>query len=265
MDELTVVRGFRANVLAADPKGRSHALAVLSARIEAEAGSSSALHNPRRRRVRGRSLLLAFAAAAAIAIPATAFADQIGHFVESLAQREAARDALPDTAVMAVFRRAPTPADAPPLSAQAVLRQFGAGLPAGDPTNPGVSDLTNSRLALVGAGVAHASLYLVPTNKGTLCMVWVPDIGGGCTQGFTPGVNVIVMRGFINGSNHVWGIFRDDVKSVTAIVNGQDRPVTLGESAFFYEGTRLPSNLVLQLANGDNETVPVAAIEMPGR
>ena len=257
MDELTIVRGFRAAVPAADPTERSHAFAVLSARIEAEAGSSSA--PGRRRRVRGRSLLLAFAAAA-IAVPATAFAGQIGHFIESLAQREAARDALPDTAVMAVFRRPPTSADALPPSAQAVLRQFGAGLPATDPTNPGVGDLTGSRRALVGAGVAHASLYLVPTNKGTLCMVWVPDIGGGCTQGFVPGVDVIVVRGFINGSSHVWGIFRDNVKSVTAIVNGQDRPVTLGESAFFYEGTSLPSDLVLQLANGNKETVPVAAI-----
>ena len=260
MDELTVVRGFRAAVPAADLLERSHAFAALRARIEAEAGSSSALHSRRGRRVRGRSLILAFAAAATIAIPATAFASQIGHFIESLTQREAARDALPDTAVMAVFNRPPTSTDAPPPSAQAVLRQFGAGIPASDPTNPGVGDLTGSRRALVGAGVAHASLYLVPTNKGTLCMVWVPDIGGGCTQGFMPGANVIVMRGFINGSSHVWGIFRDDVKSVTAIVNGQDRPVTLGESAFFYEGTSLPSNLVLQLANGNKETVPVAAI-----
>jgi WD40-like Beta Propeller Repeat len=39
---------------------------------------------------------------------------------------------------MAVFRRPPTSADALPPSAQAVLRQFGAGLPATDPTNPGV-------------------------------------------------------------------------------------------------------------------------------
>ena len=264
MDELSVVRSFRAAVPAADPLERSRAFAVLSARIETEAGSRSARDSrrphKRHRRVRGRSLILGFAAAAAIAIPAAAFAGQIGHFIESLAQREAARDALPDTAVMAVFKRAPTSADALPPSAQAVLKQFGAGLPATDPTNPGTGDLNGSRRALVGAGTAHASLYLVPTNKGTLCMVWVPDIGGGCTQGFMPGVDIIVVRSFVNGLSHVWGIVRADVKSVSAVVNDQDRPVIQGESSFFYEGTSLPSNLILELANGSEETVPVAAI-----
>ena len=58
-------------------------------------------------------------------------------------------------------------------------------------------------------------------------------------------------RGFIDAVSHVWGVFRDNVEGVTAIVDGQDRPVTLGESTFLYEGTSLPSDLVLQLANGN--------------
>lgn len=195
-----------------------------------------------------------------IAIPAAAFASQIGHFIESLAQREAARNALPDSAVMAVFKRLPTSADALPASAQSVSRQFHAGLPAADPINPGVGDLSGSRRALVDAGIAHASLYLVPTNKGALCMVWVPDIGGGCTQGFMPGVDIILVRGFTNGTSHVWGIARDDVRSISAVVDGRIRPVIQGENAFFYEGTSLPRSLVVQLANGDKKTVPVTAI-----
>jgi hypothetical protein len=210
--------------------------------------------------IRTRSLILALVVAVVIAVPAAAFASQIGHFIESLGQREAARNALPDSAVMAVFKRPATSADALPPSALAVLRQFHAGLPAADAINPGVGDLSGARRALVDAGIAHASLYLIPTNKGTLCMVWVPDIGGGCTQGFMPGVDIIFLRGFTNGLNHVWGIARDDVESISAVVDGQIRPVAQGENSFFYEGTSLPRSLILQLANGDKRTVPVAAI-----
>jgi hypothetical protein len=263
MDELRAICGFRAAVPAADQLERGNALAVLVARIAAEgAGRPRERRWVRKRPLAGRvrSLILVLTAVAAIAIPAVAFASQFGHFIDSLAGREAARDALPDTAVMTVFKRAPIAADALPRSAQIVLKQFGTGIPASDPTNPGVGDLTRSRLALIDAGQAHASLYLVPTNKGTLCMVWVPDIGGGCTQGFMPGTGVIIVRGFHDGLSQVWGIVRDTVVSVSAIVNGQSAPVTQGESSFFYEGGTLPSSLILKLTDGGTKAVPVAAI-----
>jgi len=263
MDELRAIRGFRAAVPTANRHARGNALAVLVARIEAEAaGRPSKCRRVRKRHLAGRarSLTLVLAAAAAIAIPAGAFASQIGHLINSLAGREAARDALPDTAVMTVFKRATTAADALPPSAQIVLKQFGAGIPARDPTNPGVGDLTRSRRALIDAGQAHATLYLVPTNRETLCMVWVPDIGGGCTQGFMPGTDIIFVRSFHDGLSQVWGIVRDTVASVSAIVNGRSASVTQGQSSFFYEGDTLPSNLILKLTDGASEAVPVVAI-----
>jgi hypothetical protein len=262
MDELCAIRGFRAAVPAANQLERGNASAVLVARIEAEAARRPSERRLVRKHLdrRVRSLSLVLVAVAAVAIPAVAFASQIGHFIDSLAAREAARDALPDTAVMTVFKRAPTAADALPRSAEIVLKQFGTGIPASDPTNPGVGDLTRSRRALVDAGQANASLYLVPTSKGTLCMVWVPDIGGGCTQGFMPGTDVIIVRGFRDGLSQAWGIVRDTVVSVSAVVNGRSAPVKQGESSFFYEGDTLPSSLILRLTDGGTEAVPVAAI-----
>ena len=177
----------------------------------------------------------------------------------SLAKAEAARDALPDTSVMTVFARPAKATDALPKAGQSVVHQFSAA-PVPEAVNPGTADLARSRRALTGAGDENTSLYLVPTAKGTLCMVWVPDIGGGCTQGFEPGTNVILVRNSLNGVTHLWGIFRDSVKSVSAVVNGQIQPATLGESSFFYEGPSLPSDLILNLTDGSTQTVAVAAI-----
>jgi len=203
----------------------------------------------------GAGLMLALAVGA-IASSTRSNAASAEH---SLAKAQAARDALPDTSVMAVFARPATATDALPTAGQNVVHQFSTA-PVPDAVNPGTADLANSRRALTGAGNESASLYLVPTAKGTLCMVWVPDIGGGCTQGFEPGTNVIVVRNSVNGVIHVWGIFRNDVDSLSAIVAGQTKPVSLGESAFFYEGDILPTTLTVNLANGATENVAVAAI-----
>lgn len=259
MDELTVVRSFRTAVPAASGRERSYALKLLNARIEAET-SARAVRPRRLGRPRGRTLILAFAVAAAIAIPAAAFGGQIGRFIGSLAEREAARDALPDTAVMDVFERPRTADDALPPSGEAVAKQFGTA-PVDPAISPGVGDTSDSRRALAGAGESHASLYLVPTSKGTLCMIWVPDIGGGCTQGFMPGVDVIFVRGSRNGVSQVWGIFRDTVKNIRAVVGSQTRPVVQGSSSFLYEGPTLPDQLVIERKDGTTSTIQVSALQ----
>jgi hypothetical protein len=144
------------------------------------------------------------------------------------------------------------------------MEQFSSA-PVADAVNPGSGVMTSSRRALVGAGSEQASLYLVPTQKGSLCMVWVPDVyGGGCTQGFAAGAHAIFLRGSLNGEAHVWGLLRRDVKDVSAVVGGVSRPVTVGQSAFFFQGTTLPDALVLTLANGTTQTVPVAAMRTLG-
>jgi hypothetical protein len=177
---------------------------------------------------------------------------------DALGRAEAARDALPDTSVMSVFRRSATATDVPPASARGVLRRI-HGAPVNPAVNPGAAIYTQSRLALTGAGPLGASLYLVPTDKDTLCMVWVPDIGGGCTQGFMSGTDVIYSRGLVNSGPQIWGIYRDDVASVSGVFDGDVRPLTNGESAFYYSGAALPSALILNLANGSTETVQVGA------
>lgn len=205
------------------------------------------------------SLAAGLTLALAVGAIASSTGSRGGSAHRSLAQAEAARDALPDTSVMAVFARPATATDALPAAAADVVRQFSAA-PVPDAVNPGTANIASSRRALIGAGNENTSLYLVPTAKETLCMVWVPDIGGGCTQGFEPGTDAIVVRNSLNGVTHVWGIFRDNVKSVSAIVDGQTQPVTLGESSFFYEGATLPTNLILSMADGSTETAAVAAI-----
>lgn len=174
-----------------------------------------------------------------------------------LRRAEAARAALPDTAVMAIFSRPATTDDAIPQAARQVANGFAAA-PVPAALNPGNARAATRR-ALANAGVSNASLYLVPTDKGSLCMVWEPDVyAGGCTQGFTEGTHAIFLSGVTNGRSYVLGVFRDDVTSVAAVVGGERTPVTVGESAFLYEGTSRPDALVLQLSDGTTSTVTTA-------
>jgi hypothetical protein len=96
-------------------------------------------------------------------------------------------------------------------------------------------------------------------------MVWVPDVyGGGCTAGFASGSQVVFLRGSSDGKAYVWGVARGNVTSIAAVVSGSRQAVTLGQSAFFYQGSSLPDALVLTLANGRTQTVPVAALRTLG-
>jgi hypothetical protein len=177
--------------------------------------------------------------------------------VAAVRQDEIARSALPDTAVMSIFARPARPSDSIPSATAGILAQFSQA-PVPDYLNPGTAEQASARRALVGAGLANASLFLVPTAKGSLCMAWSPDVyGGGCTQGFESGVHVIFIHGFRNGEMHLWGIRRDDVSNIDAIVDGQSRPVVLGENSFFFEGATLPSQLDLTLTDGSHQQVNV--------
>ncbi len=96
MDELSVIRSFRAAVPTADNRQRARALSALRERIEAET-TSSASRRTRPRFTRRRAMVLVVAAAAMIAIPAAAFADQISHILGlSNSGTKVAEDQLPD-------------------------------------------------------------------------------------------------------------------------------------------------------------------------
>ena len=152
------------------------------------------------------------------------------------AQSPMTHKVLPAAAAMSIFARAARATDRLPSQTGGVFAQFSqAPVTAG--LNPGVAEHASARRAIAGAGAANASLFLVLTDKGSLCMVWSPDVyGGGCTEGFEDAAQVVFVRGLHNGEMHLWGIRRDDVDNITAVVNGQSQPVTLGENAFFYEG-----------------------------
>lgn len=246
------------------PAGRErqrqrHLIAVIS-------GEGSA----RSRRVAGRfgmrrmtrpALAAAAGAVVCLALVPIGQASLAGRAIASindlLGRAEAARDALPDIQVLAVFEHPRTGADALPPAAQDVVRQLDDA-PVAAAIKPGQGEVSQARLALANVGPANASLYLVPTDKGTVCMIWSPETyGGGCTQGFEPGTDVIFVRGTTDGVPHVWGIFRDDVSKVTALVNGNSEPVSVGQSAFFFAGPTLPDHLVLTLNDGTTKTVPV--------
>jgi hypothetical protein len=206
--------------------------------------------------------VLSLAAGLTLALAVGALASTSSHSSPStgaaaVRQAEIARSALPDTAVMSIFARPARPSDSIPSATAGILAQFSqAQVP--DYLNPGTSQIASARRALVDVGQANASLFLVPTAKGSLCMAWSPDVyGGGCTQGFESGVHVIFIHGFRNGETHLWGIRRDDVSNITAIVDGQSRPVVLGENSFFFEGATLPSQLDITLTDGTHQQVNV--------
>ena len=81
MDELSVLRTFRTQTVAADRRERGRALAILQRRIHAEAHSSTLPLRGRVRLTTGRRLALALLAAAAIAVPAVALAGPIGQLL----------------------------------------------------------------------------------------------------------------------------------------------------------------------------------------
>lgn len=207
-------------------------------------------------------LSLAAGLSLALAVGAVASsrqADRPAAAKQSLARSEARLATRPDRTVMRIFARSATPGDAVPASIQNTLAQF-AGAPVDSAINPGTSILSDARRAITDAGSAQASLYLVPTDKGSLCMLWAPDAyGGGCTAGFAPGVHAVYLRGFSNGQSWVWGILRNDVTGVDAVVNGQALPVTLAQSAFFYQGSSLPDSLQLTLTDGSITTLSLSA------
>jgi len=206
------------------------------------------------------SLVAGLALALAVgAVASSRHSDNGTSAKQSLASSEASLAARPDRAVMRVFERAATPSDAVPAGIRQTLAEFAAA-PVDSAVNPGAGIVSGSRRAIADAGSADASLYLVPTDKGSLCMLWAPDVyGGGCTAGFAPGTQAIYLHGFSNGQSWVWGIVRDDVASVQAVVDGQTLPVTVGQSAFFYQGSALPETLQLTLNDGSVTALPVAA------
>jgi hypothetical protein len=209
-------------------------------------------------RSRVASLTISIAVGLALALSVGAIASTRGHDTASaLARAEAARDQLPDTSVMSIFGRPATAADTLPAVDRAIVRGFGAAA-VGAALDPGSAVLAQSRRAIAGAGPAAAALYLVPTDKGTVCMVWSPDVyPGGCSQGFEPGTDIVYVRGLANGRTVIFGIVKDGVTSVTAVVGGQDVPVTVGENAFFYEGSALPEQLLVRHADGGADTLAV--------
>jgi hypothetical protein len=132
---------------------------------------------------------------------------------------------------MAVFQTPRVPTDELPSAAASALREFTAnrpGLPAG--LLPGTALLAQSRLLLSDIGPRLSRLYVVPTTKGQVCELVMPDGGGGCIGGFArPGHPISTAQ----SDNLLVGLVPDDITAIAAIESdGTTVPVTIQRNAF---------------------------------
>jgi hypothetical protein len=126
---------------------------------------------------------------------------------------------------------------------------------------PGEADADTIRIALDGVGTQHRSIWIVRTTKGRIC-AGLTDFTAGCIEGLPPDVAVTALSADPDalGTGEaplVWGIRRDNVKSVDVIVNGHPYQAVLGRNAYFLQlpdpatSDRAIERVVAHLANGE--------------
>lgn len=202
-------------------------------------------------------------AAAAIAVQPSQASRPGQQRVSAAASHELARKerrlamSSPDVAVIAAFQRPARPTDALPGQAASVLQSFNQAEVA-DALRAGAPNAASSRRVLHDVGKrGNLDLFLVPTDRSTICMVWVPDVlGGGCTPGFGPSSHSVVQTTVINGTTYVFGLLKDDVTAVTYVQDGLKQNAEFStDGAFIIQTDGVPEDISATLADGSSVAV----------
>lgn len=179
---------------------------------------------------------------------------------------------------LSVLDRAPSAADQAGARDPNIVRAVQV-LTSDDPGVPesflaGQANAGGLRIAMSHLGTGDHSIFLVRTSKGRICE-GLTQFSSGCLEGLPPDVAVTATAADPDGDNRgeaplVWGIARNEVKSVDVIVQGQAHPATLANNAYFYElpnNTMLASDItdvVAHLAGGNSVDTPVVTGPAPG-
>lgn len=176
--------------------------------------------------------------------------------------------AVPALQNMAVFARAyATRDDAIASNIQEVaplLEQGGPNVPSD--WLPGAAQGNRARALLNTRGRV---VFAFPTSKGRVCS-GLSGFGAGCLAGFTADHPVSLTYGdpAAGEPGIIWGMAPDSVKRVQVIVGGVPEDATMGENAYFYQGTassREFAGLVVTFKDGSSQTIslPAAPPEAP--
>jgi hypothetical protein len=176
---------------------------------------------------------------------------------------------VPSRAPLAVLRRPRNASDDLPEA----LEEDAAGLAGGPELAPAVRNgavsLPSSRLALSDLGEKNASLYLVPTAKGRICLLLTNGPEGCDTLPFTPARpanwGLFDTDGYRTGSpTGVYGIVPNNVDRVTVVDDrGTRTDARLANNAYYLElgnGAAMPKSIILRFTDGASATMEVPTL-----
>jgi hypothetical protein len=215
------------------------------------------------------SFVLGFAAAIGALLAVGAVAVARPHS-SARAKLPASRETpTPSRAPLAVFEQPRGPRDDLPASLRASAADLAGGPELEPEVRNGTVALSSSRLALSDLGAKEASLYLLRTAKGRVCMVLTNGPQGCDTLPFTAARpaswGLVDTDGYRKGSpTSLYGIVPNNVDRVTVVDDlGTRADARLGSNAFYLElgdGSAMPTSIVLGYAGGDSATIDLPAL-----
>lgn len=140
---------------------------------------------------------------------------------------------------------------------------------------PGHARAGGLRAALTHLGPSDRTIFLVRTTKGRIC-AGLTGFSSGCLEGLPADVPLTAIaadpdRSGTGEAPLVWGIARNDVKSVDVIVDGSPYPAVMGDNAYFFQlgdaGASAGSiqTVVAHLAGGRSVSVSVVTGPDPSK
>ena len=199
-----------------------------------------------------RILIVAIVGAAALALAlASASVALRSHTHRSVAQRQASIVPFPD---LGIFSRAQSAAE----RNSGAVGEVHTMLDALPPTDP-----STLRFAIVGVGPSQHTAFVVRSRAGQICS-GLTNFTSGCVEGLPREMPAEITYGGESATEGpiVWGILRNDVRSVEVVVNGQSYPATVGRNAYFFQApvgktAQDLQSVVVHLADGSSTTEPI--------
>ena len=111
---------------------------------------------------------------------------------------------------------------------------------------------------LTGLGSEQRTLSAVTTTAGGVCLT-LTGFSEQCVPTFRPAEKVNwVISASGTGTTLVWGIVRDEVVAVEAVsADGESSSAKVANDGFYVELRGSPDHLVIRLAGGGSEQVPL--------
>lgn len=118
------------------------------------------------------------------------------------------------------------------------------------------------RVPLANLGDADRAIWMYGTTRGKVCH-GLTGFTAGCVEQLPVGqvINPVGGDPGDGGGTIVWGFARNNVRSVSVIVDGEPQAAVLGRNAFFFQSasTTAPiSGVVAETADGSTVTVPIS-------